>query len=131
MSSFAVVLVVFGLLIAITRAPFVFAPVATRDLYMKMFDSDRNLRLLGLFLIGFGVFTTWGTSGYVDGLAPFFYYLGWLMIFVGLGPMALFPGVMRPFAKSVLESFSVSGLRIIGAFAVTIGVLLAAYGMSI
>ena len=131
MSSYALVLVVIGLAIAITRAPFVFAPARTRNTYMKLFESDGRMRALGVFVALLGCFILWGTSGVASGLAHVIYYLGWAMIIIGLGGMAIFPASLRPLALRALGSFSEPVLRLLGALAVTVGVLLAAYGMSL
>ncbi|TNE40135.1 MAG: hypothetical protein EP347_04080 [Alphaproteobacteria bacterium] len=131
MSAYALVLVVMGLFLALTRAPFVFAPARSRAIFMSYIADDGHMRLLGIVIALFGVFVIWGTGGEPSALAQVIYYLGWAMIFVGIGGMALFPASLRPFAERVVGAISDPALRILAAIAVAIGVMLAAYGLSL
>lgn len=131
MSTFAIVLVVMGLMIAATRAPLIFAPGATRDLYMHLFDTDARMRGLGLLVTILGFVCAWAAAEVPGTPASIVFGLGVLMIAIGAIGMLLFPGWFRPIAVKVWSSFSEPTMRILGALAVIFGLLIAWYGLSL
>jgi len=48
MSPLSLVLVIFGLLIAVSRAPLIVAPESTRSFYSRVMGTDGRMRSLGL-----------------------------------------------------------------------------------
>ncbi len=131
MSAFAIVLVVMGLMIAVTRAPLVFAPGATRDLYMHLFETDARMRWLGVMISAFGAVCIWAAAEVPGTLPAVIFTIGIFMIVVGVIGMIFFPGWSRPLATKVWKAFSESTMRILGGLAVIFGLLLAGYGFSL
>lgn len=131
MSAFAIVLVIFGLLIAVTRAPLVVAPGKTRDFYLTLFESDTRMRALGLFVAIFGAFCLWATAGVTGTMATIIAVVGIFALVAGAIGMMLFPTWSRDFATRIFKSFSEPTLRVIGALAVAFGLWLAWYGFSL
>jgi uncharacterized protein YjeT (DUF2065 family) len=131
MSPIALVLVIFGLLIAITRAPFVVAPAATRAFYMKWFETDGRMRVLGVFLIAIGAALIWAGNSEDNTLAQICFGMGLFMTVLGAVFFILLPAPMRKWAAKIWSGFSEPALRILGFVAVIFGLALANYGMSL
>jgi uncharacterized protein YjeT (DUF2065 family) len=131
MSNFALVLVVAGLLIILSRAPLIFAPGATRTWILDLFESDGRMRAMGLFVSALGVFLIWGTGGVAGLLAAILYFIGWISFAMGLIGMMIFPTSIRPLINRIFNAFSEPTLRALGAIAVVIGLLLMVYGFSL
>ncbi|TNE60106.1 MAG: hypothetical protein EP340_00610 [Alphaproteobacteria bacterium] len=131
MSAYALVLVVMGLILALTRMPFVFAPARARSVFITYIADDGHMRLLGIIVSLFGVFVIWGTDNVGSALAVIIRYMGWAMIFIGVGGMALFPASLRPFAEKAVGAISDPVLRLLAAIIVAIGIMLVAHGLSL
>ena len=131
MSAFAIVLVFFGLLIAVTRAPLVVAPGKTRDFYLTLFESDTRMRALGLFVAIFGAICLWATADVPGTMATIIAVVGIFALAAGAVGMMLFPTWARDLATRIFGSFSEPTLRVVGALAVAFGLWLAWYGFSL
>jgi len=131
MSNLAIVLVVFGLLIALTRAPLVIAPVRTRDFYMKLFDTDARMRGLGVLVCVCGAACIWAGADVPGTSATIVVGVGLFMLASGFIAMMLFPTWARQLAIKVWSAWSPGTLRSIAAFAVAFGLLIAWFGWSL
>jgi uncharacterized protein YjeT (DUF2065 family) len=130
MSPLALVLVVIGLLIATTRAPFIFAPERTRSLYLSMMGTDGRMRSLGILIIVTGAAMVWAGSMETSLLATIVYDIGLLILAIAAFMIAL-PAPTRRLATSAWGGFSTSMLRALGLSAVVAGLALSAYGLSL
>jgi uncharacterized protein YjeT (DUF2065 family) len=123
MSTFALVVVVFGFLIAISRAPLVVAPGPARQWILSLFENDGRTRAMGLVMASLGVFLIWGTGGVAGALA--------ISFAIGLIGMMVFPRSVRPLVTRIFGSFSEPTLRVLGTIAVVIGLMLMIYGFNL
>lgn len=131
MTALSVVIILLGLLIALTRAPLIFAPAQTRAFYLRMFETDGRMRVLGSVIAAFGVVLAWAAAGGPAPAATIVLAVGAFMVAIGLLFFAAFPAPARRLATSVWSSFSDAVLRLTGALAVAIGLAIAAYGTSL
>jgi len=131
MSTLAIILVIMGSLIVLTRGPLVFAPTRTRDTYMRLFDSDKRMRGLGVLFTALSALVIWSLWGVAGITAQVILYLGGLIFFVGFVGMILFPGPSRKMASAVWGGFNGPTLRVLGLLAVVFGAWLIFYGLSL
>jgi uncharacterized protein YjeT (DUF2065 family) len=130
-SFFSIFLVVFGLLIVVTRAPLIFAPRATRDLIMKLLETDARTRALGLFMAVFGGTGVWAAYDVPGILAAVISFICLFAANVGVFAMIRRPAWSRQLAEQVWNKFSEPALRVIGGIAVLFGLGLAYYGFTL
>jgi uncharacterized protein YjeT (DUF2065 family) len=130
MSPLALVLIVIGLLIAISRAPLLFAPERTRSFYLSMMETDGRMRLIGILVLALAAVMIWAAAPEATMIATIIHWLGVLMLVIAAS-FILLPGQMRGLATSIWSGFSTSALRGIGAVAAIIGLCIAAYGLSL
>ena len=131
MTPLALVLVIFGLLIAISRAPFIIAPGATRAFYLKWFETDARMRGLGLLVIALGAALIWAGGTDETTIAKICFGLGLFMVTLGAVFFILLPGLARTLSNRVWNSFSEPVLRLIGLAAVIFGLAVAWYGWTL
>lgn len=130
MSPLALVLILVGLLIAATRAPFIFAPERTRSFYLSMMGTDRRMRSLGVLITLIGAVMVWAGAQEVGQLATIIYVLG-LLILAMAAAIIVLPSPARRMATATWGSFSAGVLRGLGLVALVFGLLVAAYGLSL
>lgn len=131
MSTLGLVLVILGIAIAVTRAPFVIAPDRMRAFVLRLLATDGRMRVFGFFVAFLGIVLTWA-GGTASGLvAQVIFVLGFFMLLAAVLFMIPFPGRAASLARLVLGRISARALRIGGALAVFFGVLIALYGYSL
>lgn len=131
METLALVIILFGLLIAASRMPLIFFPRQTRDFYAKAFATDARMRLLGVMVVIIGIILVGAASGASGTPANIVFGLGIFLIALGALFFMALPGPARRLALSIWGSFSDGALRALGAVAVAIGLLIAAYGLTL
>lgn len=131
MTPLAVVVVILGLLIAVTRAPFIFAPSATRIFYMKWFETDGRMRVLGILVLAIGAALVWVSGTEETTLSKIAFGFGIFMSAFGAIVFILFPTPARNLANKIWNSFSDPMLRVLGFIAVLFGLAIANYGLSL
>ncbi len=130
MSALAILIVILGVSIVLSRAPLVVAPQQTRDAYLRLFDTDSKMRLLAATIGAVGVIAVWAALGVPGTVAAIVNGFGLFMGFVAFGAILL-PGLARKFATSVWTSFGTTAMRFMGALAVIFGLFLVYYGLSL
>lgn len=128
MSTLGLFIVVFGLLIIVTRAPLIFAPERTRAFALKMFETPVRLRALGAFLTLLGALAAWVGTTEVTPAANFVNTLGIMVIIFGAGIIIPFASPVAKVFRDVFERFSTSFLRGAGVLAVLLGTWIVWYG---
>ncbi|EDY84410.1 hypothetical protein VDG1235_4041 [Verrucomicrobiia bacterium DG1235] len=110
-----------GVIIIIARAPLLFAPEATLRLTREFVSNRGNIRMLGAFLIFFGLGTAVVAWDSAQLYSLLFLVLGLLMFIVGLMEV-LVPAAVQKVAIEVW-GMSVKTAQILGALAVLVGML--------
>lgn len=131
MNPLALVLVIFGLLIAITRAPFIIAPSTTRAFYLKWFETDARMRGLGVLVVALGAALIWAGGTDESTTAKICFGLGLFMAVLGTVFFILLPTPARNLSAKVWNSFSDPALRALGFIAVIFGLAVANYGSNL
>lgn len=131
MSVLALFFVILGSAIIVTRAPLIFAPETARRLVLRIFGTDRRMRMFGIFVAFLGALLVWVGGSEPGPVAQIVFYLGFFMVLMAALAMIPLPGPSRKLATRVWERFAPRTLRIIGALAVLFGALLVIYGLSL
>lgn len=137
MEPISILCVLIGMLIMLLRAPLIFAPIATLDLFEGLITSNTKIRVLG-FVIGapaLGLIAFADGSGGVGGanaLKGLLLAVGWLLAGVTV-VLLLAPGLYRSFAASILaamrRSVDTAFIRALGVIGVSIGAALVYAGL--
>ncbi len=130
MSPLALVLIVLGLLIAISRAPLIIAPESTRSFYLKLMQTDGRMQGLALLIILLGAAMIWASASEAGVVAVAVYWLGLLILAIAAF-FILLPGKARRLATATWGSFSTGVLRGLGWVALVFGLLVATYGLTL
>ncbi len=132
MSGLALVTIILGVFVVISRGPFIFAPEATRKAVISHFlVSTARLRIVGLPVVAMGVLIIIAAQGRDQTAALVIKYYGWFIaIAAGLFHVILAPRT-REFAKNILERWSITTLRIRGFVGVIVGALLICLGFAV
>lgn len=129
MTVLQIVTVVVGLLIIAVRGPLIFAPAATRGVYLQLLATPTRVRGLASFLGLLGLVMVAAARGGHDVAAVVITVLGWIMLGGGVFLMVL-PGLYREIAETMLEAVNhPTALRAIGVLGVGIGVILVLLGL--
>ena len=131
MNALAIAIIVFGLLLLVTRGPLVYAPDKTRNRLVGLFDSERKMRMMGIVIAALGAFFIWAADGAIGGWAVAVYLFGILALMISLLLMIPFPGRMQPLATRVWNGFSQTTLRLIGLTSTVFGAWLIYVGFTL
>lgn len=124
MNAVAIVSIVFGLLIIVTRGPLIFAPAQMKNVFLKIFQTPQRVRGVGIGMAVLGVAVLLALSESVGTLAVILSVVAWSMLIAALAFMAPFPGAAKSFLDGTINLMSDGFLRVVGAIAVVIGILL-------
>lgn len=131
MDPVAIVIIVVGAMIALSRAPLIFAPLEVRDFYLRLLATDRHMRLIGLGVALLGGACIWVTQGRSGMPADAVYAFGLFFLLAGTFFFVLFAHWARKLAASIWGNFGKATLRAIGVTSATAGIALVYYGLSI
>ena len=130
MSGIAIALIVFGLLVAVFRAPLMWAPEKQRGFIVSLFATDGKMRALGLVFALMGAVFAWVGWDVPTTAGAIVKYFGLFIVLIS-ALMVIFTAKARSMAEKVWKSFSVPTLRAIGALSTIFGLLLIFYGLSL
>lgn len=131
MSTTALIIVILGFSIMLSRGPLVVAPTKTRDTYLKLFDTDRKMRLMGVIMGAVSALILWALWGLGDTASLVLKNIAGLVLVLSVFGMIAFPGRARILATRVWTAFTPGVLRALGALAVVFGALIVWYGLSL
>lgn len=131
MSTTALIIVILGASIVLSRAPLIIAPEAVRGTYLKLFDTDGKMRLMGVIMGAVSTLILWVLWGLGDTAAMAVKYVAGLVLVLSVAAMIPFPAWARRLATNVWSAFSPGVLRLLGVLAVAVGGLIIWYGLSL
>jgi len=131
MSTTALIIVILGVSIVLSRAPLIVAPEAVRNTYLKLFDTDGKMRLMGVIMGAVSALILWVLWGLGDAAAMVVKYVAGFVLVLSVAAMIPFPAWARRLATNVWSAFSPGVLRLLGAIAVAVGGLIIWYGLSL
>lgn len=130
MTTLALIITIVGASLILSRAPLVFAPVATRETYKHLFDTPMKMRLLGAVFAAVAAWVYWLTMNEASIAGQVVRYFAGFIAVIGFFAMVLFPKPMKTLALNTWDSFSPVVLRGLGAIAVAFGAWLVYYGLT-
>ncbi len=130
MSDLALVSIILGAIIILTRCPTIFAPKASRKFFLRfIFSSNTRIRITGIFAVAFGVLMINVAQDHNQAAALVIKYFGWILV-VGAGSITLiFTSLFNNIFVRIVESMREQTLRIIGAIGTGLGVLFIYFGL--
>jgi len=131
MSTTALILVIFGLSIMLSRGPLVIAPTRTRAMYLKLFDTDAHMRILGVVFAVISAMVVWSVWGVSGVAAQWITYIGGFVFLLAVFAMVLMPAPFRRLATTIWSAFGPTTLRVLGLLAVLFGGWMVWYGLSL
>lgn len=131
MTGIALFLVVFGILIILSRGPLIVAPIRTRDAYLKLFQSDRRMRIFGIVMASLAAFVAYAFAGLSGTIPLVIFYLALLVTLVMGVWFVPFPASANRVAMKIWGAFSPSVLRVIGVVSVLFGMWLVFLGFGL
>ncbi len=124
MSNLALASLIFGILMIVSRGPYVFAPEATRELVVNLcLISNIRQRIAGIFAIACGVIMIIVAQGHDQIAALVIKYTGWFIALAALFIHVIFTSISREILKDIFENMSRLTLRIGGVFGIGVGAL--------
>ncbi len=130
MNTVAIICIVLGILIIVTRGPLIVAPQATVRVYRKILEKPAQVRIMGLALALLALVVVRATANEPGLLAAILNVLGWLILVVGGLMLTLFPNVAQSIVYRVLDALSDTLLRGAGLVAVGLGLFLIYLGVT-
>lgn len=130
MNKLALVSIVFGVFIIAVRGPMIFVPETVLDLFRKIIESNKRIRVFGLFVLPIGlamIFAAWGST---QPGALAFLVLGCIITAVTLVFLLIFPAAYKAIAEIVLD-LDESVFRGIGILGVLLGIGLIYLGVAV
>jgi len=114
-----------------SRGPLVVAPTATRDTYLKLFDTSGKMRAMGLIMGGVAALILWAVWGLTDIASVVLQYIAGLVLVLSVIAMIPFPAFSSRLATKIWTAFSPGVLRVLGALSLAVGGLIVWYGFSL
>lgn len=131
MSAAALIIVILGAAIVLSRAPLIIAPEAVRGTYLKLFDTDGKMRLMGVIMGAVSATIVWLTWGIGDTASQVLRDIAGVVLVLSVCAMIPFPAWARRLATNVWSAFSPGVLRLLGVLAVAVWGLIIWYGLSL
>ena len=131
MNGVAAVSIALGIIIIVSRAPLIFAPEATRSIYLKLLATNTRIRIMGLFVGAMGIAMILSARGSPETSALLILAIGYFLVFVMIFPFMIFTSIIKLIAEAVLSGTDDLILRGMGVIAVIIGALFIWLGISI
>jgi uncharacterized protein YjeT (DUF2065 family) len=132
MSKLALVSIIFGTIIILTRGPIIFAPEAARKFILEsIFSSNTRIRIIGIFVVVLGMIMINVAQGYDLNAALIIKYLGWYLLIVAFPILLVFTSIYKDIVINIMGNMDVLILRIIGIFGVGLGALFIYLGLDI
>lgn len=123
MTGVAVSSILLGLIIIAARGPMIFWPGGTRSFYMKLFDSNTRIRIMGLVTGALGTAMIMAARGVDGALAQLILAFGCLIAFAALFLLLIFTSIYKIIALAVLEGSDDLILKGAGVFSLAMGSL--------
>ncbi len=131
MTGTDVTLVLLGVLIIVSRGSLAIWPVATRNVYQRLLKTNLRVRVFGLAILPLPLVIIVANQGEPRGdAAVILTGLGYIIIFVVIVFLFIFPGIYRLVTEAVLDAMDTVMLRGVGAISTAIGILLIYAGVT-
>lgn len=132
MNGLAIVSVLWGILIIISRTPILIAPVATINTYRKISSTNTRIRMMGVVMIVLSLFTILFAQKSAEAIADCYLLFGWIAALVSVFMLLIFPIIIKEILEFSLKLFSRSvTARLIMIIPTAIGIFLIYMGIAV
>jgi uncharacterized protein YjeT (DUF2065 family) len=128
MNIIAIVSIVLGTVIIVTRAPLIVAPQETVGFYRKVLEKPIRVRAIGLAFTALALVILRATADEPGTLATILYAFSWFILAGSFVVLILFPNVAKSLVDRVLGALNNTQLRVSGVVAVAFGIFLIYWG---
>jgi len=130
MSNLALVSIIFGAIIILTRGPIIFVPEASMKFFLKLiFSSNTRIRIFGIFAVALGMIMINVAQGYDQTAALIIKYFGWFIVVVAGSISLIFTSIFKDICLNIMGNMDELILRIIGIFGVGLGAIFIYLGL--
>ncbi|HUT52313.1 MAG TPA: hypothetical protein VM658_02880 [bacterium] len=123
MNSFAAASIFFGIVLIVTRVPFILAPAAARDALLRFISSTGRVRVVGLFVGAMGAAMVMAAQGSYRLEVMIVLGTGWALIMAAAFGFLIFTRVWAEIVRAALTAMEDFMLRGMGAISVLIGAM--------
>ena len=131
MNGLALISILMGVLIIISRGPLIFAPEIMRKFYMKLIATSTRIRIMGLCITPLGAVAIMVARGSDQTASLIISVIGYIMVLIAVFFMLIFPSLSKQVADAFLEAMDNLMLRILGLLAVCLGALFIYLGLAV
>ena len=131
MSNTAIISVLIGVIIILSRGPLIFWPEATREFYLKLIATNTRMRLIGLCVLALGIAMILAARDEAHEASIIILALGWFMAFVAIFGELIFTSILRLIGEAVLEALDNVMLRGLGVFGTGFGAFFIWLGLKV
>ncbi len=130
MTSTAIITLVLGVLIILSRGPLLFTPARTTAVYRRLFATNARIRVAGVFAALLGLALILAAQGESAVAAHAMLWVGWFLLGGTLLLHIPFPGIVALFADGLFDALAddTTG-RVLGAIGVAIGLIFVYVGL--
>lgn len=130
MSNLALVSIILGAIIILTRGPITFAPEASRKFFLNSITTSKTrIRIIGIFTVALGMIMIHVAQDYDQTAALIIKYLGWFFVVVASPILLIFTSIYKDIIINIVENMDALILRLIGIFSVGLGALFIYLGL--
>jgi len=128
--NLALVSIVFGAIIVLTRGPMIFVPDASKKFFLSLiFSSNTRIRIMGIFIVALGMIMINVARGYDLTAALIIKYFGWYLVVGAFSLLLIFTPLYKEIAFNIIVNLDGLILRIIGVFSVGLGAVFIYIGL--
>jgi len=131
MNPLAIICLIIGTLIIISRGPLIFAPGPTLKLYRKLLDKNSKIRIMGLVFLPLSIGMILTARDHPHSGAVIMMGLGYFFTFVFVVFLVIFTGVYKLIANAFLDAMDNVMLRSLGVFSIGLGILFFYLGLAV
>ena len=129
MKDLSIVCILFGTFIIAPRIPIIIAPDAWRKFLLKsILPSNFILRIIGIFVVAFGVAMIIASAGYDQTGAILIKRFGWFLAIAPGSIFLIFTSVFKDIILNILENMDELTFRIFGIIGAGVGALFIYFG---
>jgi uncharacterized protein YjeT (DUF2065 family) len=129
-SELAMVTTAIGVLIVLIRAPLIFAPQTTLEIYRKLLETHARIRVMGACVVALGVALAVSSQGVDQTAAQVIFAFSCIIALGALVGPVVYPSAYKRMADTLLAAVEDSTtLRAFGVLGAGIGALLVYLGL--
>ncbi len=130
MTSTAIITLLLGVFIILSRGPLLITPARTTAVYRRLFATNARIRIAGVCAALLGLALILAAQGRASFAAQAMLCFGWLMLGMTLLLHIPFPGIVALFAEGLFEAMEDNATgRVLGGLGVAAGLIFVYIGL--